>query len=284
MSSPLGIVVQPAVREIFDHFAACFGVRVMLYSPYGQYGAIGGEDRPPGHFCDLVQHHLFSKDQCHSLDRSKLHQAMVSREIVRYECPAGLVGVIRPAFLDEKLLGFFMIAEIRIHEALPAWPAREWQTMVGDPSLIRAYESIQHTDPGNLDHIIGIFSALVDSVLSRRLISLRSDMVLDRIVEYLSVHVDKPVALTDVATAVGRSPSSISHMLRKRLHTSFKQLQIETRLQRAEEYLRTYPDMTVQEASWRVGYNDAFYFSRLYKRYRGESPSAYRKKHSPPPL
>ena len=42
-------------------------------------------------------------------------------------------------------------------------------------------------------------------------------------------------------------------------------------------YARFYLGMTVKEIAAEVGYNDPFYFSRLFKKYMGVSPSEYKK-------
>ena len=37
-----------------------------------------------------------------------------------------------------------------------------------------------------------------------------------------------------------------------------------------------YTDLTVGEIAFRVGFEDQLYFSRAFKRHRGEAPTAYR--------
>ncbi len=59
------------------------------------------------------------------------------------------------------------------------------------------------------------------------------------------------------------------------LHKSFKQMMIEEKLKKAEEYFHLGPNITIREVAVKVGYNDPYYFSRLYRKYRGLSPSEY---------
>jgi len=68
--------------------------------------------------------------------------------------------------------------------------------------------------------------------------------------------------------------SSLSHLFKKVLGKSFKQFQIEIKLERAEEYLRTIPGISVGEAANRVGYQDPLYFSRIFRKYKKVPPSA----------
>lgn len=52
---------------------------------------------------------------------------------------------------------------------------------------------------------------------------------------------------------------------------------VEERLARAELYLRE-TEMQVQEISNRLGYRDVYFFSRQFRRFRGMSPSAVRRR------
>jgi len=58
----------------------------------------------------------------------------------------------------------------------------------------------------------------------------------------------------------------------------FKRFQIDFKMEKADQFLRKNPEMTVKEVAYRLGYNDPYYFSRLYKKYRGCSPTAVRKR------
>ena len=46
----------------------------------------------------------------------------------------------------------------------------------------------------------------------------------------------------------------------------------------AEKLLKAHPEMTIKEAADRSGFADAYYFSRLYRQYRGRTPGEFRKK------
>lgn len=51
---------------------------------------------------------------------------------------------------------------------------------------------------------------------------------------------------------------------------------MEIRIKKAQEYLRTTND-SIEQIAVRVGYQDYFYFTRVYKKATGISPAAYRK-------
>ncbi|MFA7230578.1 MAG: helix-turn-helix domain-containing protein [Victivallaceae bacterium] len=69
----------------------------------------------------------------------------------------------------------------------------------------------------------------------------------------------------------------MSHIFRKKLSKSFKHHLLEKKLEKADEYLHLKPEMSIEEVAGKVGFRDQFYFSRLYRKYRGMPPSEYRR-------
>ena len=55
---------------------------------------------------------------------------------------------------------------------------------------------------------------------------------------------------------------------------------IEAKLDKAEEYFRTIPGISIGEVSEKLGYDDQFYFSRIYKKFRKIPPKEYIKNYN----
>lgn len=72
------------------------------------------------------------------------------------------------------------------------------------------------------------------------------------------------------------SRSGFSHTFKKETGKSFREYLTEVRLSHAKRLLK-YSNLTVTEIALSVGFNDANYFSNVFKKYLGTSPTAYRK-------
>lgn len=93
---------------------------------------------------------------------------------------------------------------------------------------------------------------------------------------YLIENLDKNLTLEDIASKFNYSKSY--------LHTKFKNNTgypiivffnlIKT--QKACEYLN-YTDLSIKEISFKLGFDDPFYFSRIFKNFMGKSPKNYKK-------
>mgnify|MGYP005805009479 CR=1 FL=1 len=67
----------------------------------------------------------------------------------------------------------------------------------------------------------------------------------------------------------------MSRLFRKNSGNSFSQHLTELRMNRAKEPFREKPDSFIKDVAAMVGYEDQFYFSRLFRSYTGKSPSEF---------
>jgi AraC-like DNA-binding protein len=102
----------------------------------------------------------------------------------------------------------------------------------------------------------------------------KNDIIIDRIIGYLEDNIRRNVSIEEAADFAGRSASTVSHLFKETLGLSFKQISIDLRMNKAEEFLQS--GFTVTQASEAVGYEDPYYFSRLFKKNRGAPPSRYK--------
>ncbi|MFP4408288.1 MAG: helix-turn-helix domain-containing protein [Spirochaetaceae bacterium] len=102
-------------------------------------------------------------------------------------------------------------------------------------------------------------------------------LVLKQAVRHIDTHFSEPLQLTSVAERCGVSPGYLSRLFSEHLHVSFNDYLNSVRLDQAEKMLieGTHP---VKEIAYEVGYQDPNYFSRIFKRFKGVSPSRYSRK------
>jgi AraC-like DNA-binding protein len=87
-----------------------------------------------------------------------------------------------------------------------------------------------------------------------------------------------PLDLTGLAAEFGFSPAA----LRRRMHevhgVAPKAMLMQIRCARAKELLAT-SDQGVEAVAHATGFEDAYYFSRVFAAREGQSPSAFRRRH-----
>lgn len=96
--------------------------------------------------------------------------------------------------------------------------------------------------------------------------------------EYVEEHYYENIMLADVAQKVGISPGYLSTLFQKQLSKGFVDYLNEIRIEHACTYLRQ-NSLKTYEIAYKVGFKDEKYFSKVFKKITGQSPSEYRKLH-----
>ena len=94
--------------------------------------------------------------------------------------------------------------------------------------------------------------------------------------DYIEHHYTDPnMSLNEVAARVSHSPSHFSTLFSQETGQTFKAYLTQLRIKRAKELLRT-TTLKSTEISYQVGYNDAHYFSYVFRKTTELSPKEFR--------
>ncbi len=107
------------------------------------------------------------------------------------------------------------------------------------------------------------------------------DDKIERVAHFLDRNFDKRVSLKDAAERVGLSPKYLSRVFKEKTGEGFDEYRLRVRMGKAAELLDT-TDYSVDEISYRVGYENAESFARLFKRIRGCTPTGHRERRREP--
>ena len=106
----------------------------------------------------------------------------------------------------------------------------------------------------------------------------RYSAMIEKSREYIGEHYpDGSISLNSVAEYVGLSPNHFSAIFSQETGETFIEHLTATRLRKASELLRSTPAKS-SEIAYMVGYNDPHYFSYVFKKNMGISPSDYRRR------
>jgi AraC-like DNA-binding protein len=102
-----------------------------------------------------------------------------------------------------------------------------------------------------------------------------------RTLRFMRENLHRPVALAALAREASLSVPHFSAIFRRQMKCSPVEFHIRLRMQRACELLLT-TSLPAGAIGAALGYNDPFYFSRLFRKKIGVPPSAYRQPANPP--
>lgn len=123
--------------------------------------------------------------------------------------------------------------------------------------------------------------------LVKRMVSGRKDAswtqetsMFAQIAKYIDLHYMEDVTIEQLVQQFYISPYHLSHMFRQKTGYSLKQYILRRRIGEAQIRLVSTQD-SVQTISEAVGFEDASYFSRIFSKYIGQTPTEYRKYRTP---
>ncbi len=96
--------------------------------------------------------------------------------------------------------------------------------------------------------------------------------------DYMDKNYDRAITLDEVADQIGISSFYLSKLFKERFQVTFIDYLTKTRLERAKNLLLD-PHVPLKEIALTIGYKDPNYFSRVFKKETGMSPSEYRIKY-----
>lgn len=108
--------------------------------------------------------------------------------------------------------------------------------------------------------------------------SVNKKYVVDRIVTYFEEHYMDKISLDQIADNMYLSPFYISKIFKSEIGDTPIRHLINIRLEKAKELLESNNNGSIQEIAGMVGYDDAYHFSKLFKKRYGISPSQARKR------
>lgn len=268
-------------RKLIDEFKAEFDIDLLigignLYNLNSIFTSFV-ESLSSLAYCQVNQVALFddinANDQSIQIDYDDamrhMNEAIVRRKPASYDYFSILIEKIKP-FNDTKKRN--KLLEILVTSALTAQATGE--TKSNTPPYIDFVKDMEELSGDDLiEWAFKTFITITGYVRPKTTIDYSNDIV--RIThEYLEAHYADEITLEDVAEQVNISPQYFSKLIKKNTGFNFTEWLSMIRIQKAKELL-TNTNLTVKEVCFKVGYKDPNYFSRIFKKRMGMTPSEY---------
>lgn len=103
-----------------------------------------------------------------------------------------------------------------------------------------------------------------------------SNNVVDQAITFMTEHYTLPISISEIAEEVRCDRRRLAYLFDKQTGMSPIQFLTEIRLKQSKELLRT-TSIPIKEIAELIGYQDAFYFCRVFKKQYHQTPTNFRK-------
>lgn len=269
------VFLHPEVQDLIDAFARSFPAKITLFSASMEElsVALGNPGSP---YCRVVRERLGLVQLCKDMDRSMCSRSVGVEGVTRYRCHGGLVEAILPVKIDGRIIGYFMLGQFRDGGAVDdsIWEHAKKQGL--DVSFIKdAFDAVPLFSPESTESMMELFTMLVRFIVSQRYVAAPQGVLLNRIETWIQDNIQEAFRLDHMARDLAKSPSSLSHTVKEKAGMSLGGLVALRKVEAFEEEIKLHPEWGIKEGADYLGYEDPLYFSRVYRKVRGQSPRSY---------
>lgn len=194
-------------------------------------------------------------------------------------CFAGVKEYVYPITNGKEILGFISVSGYRGDNVESYINATAKKYVILQDSLSKAALNLKRDMPSKerIDTLIVPLSNMLELAYIRSEGNAKNEeSLIDSVIRYIKQHHTQSITLEDVCGHFVFSRSHISHMFKTHTGRSFREYLTDIRVEDAKSLLR-YSRLSMTEIAFSVGFRDYTYFSNVFKKCVGVSPSAYRK-------
>lgn len=230
-------------------------------------------------FCRCIAQAPDGYARCVECDRLALKDIRNTQKMKQYYCHAGLIEVALPVTENGKI-----IATILFGQMLDETPREEqWLRVAKECSwypdieeLHQAFLKLKRISNQQINACAEIVHACVSEVRLAGIISSANQDEWQHLGSYLDTHYGTDINVESLCRELSIGKTRLYHLCKTKEGKTVLQMLNERRMEAAKELLST-TQYSIQMISETVGIPDFNYFSKVFKRYTGLTPSLYRR-------
>lgn len=266
-------------------------------------------------FCSVIRENPIFCKRCHKCDALAGLEAVRQNKPFIYLCHCGIVDAAVPVMVGEKYLGAVMFGQVRIpNDDTDAKVVRlvseissfQEKSDISRKELLRKYEQLPQMNYKRIVEIAELINSILKYTISLAIerrnetqtyewrLRKFSDSVKTEspqtalptfpvspsshvypAVHYIYHHRKEMISMHAMADLCHLSPSYFSRLFSREVGENFTDFVNRLKVGWAKEMLRS-PDTSISNVSRSLGYRDTSYFIRVFKKFEGITPQAYK--------
>ncbi|MEN8255791.1 MAG: helix-turn-helix domain-containing protein [Verrucomicrobiota bacterium] len=222
--------------------------------------------KPMSPFCAAFRRKKEREALCVDCDKAHLEEAKRLHDVHIYHCHSGLIEGIVPLYDRRGIyLGAIVFGQLRdpAHE-----PHGDWS-----PSLKKLYEQLPIYTVEKARDVGHVLKCVSESMIDNELVRYRNKPWAETLEQYIELHLHEKISTERLAEQIDRSASFVAHHFESEFGQTPRQYILKRRMEEARTLLEN--GKSVQETAERLGFYDAFHFSKTFKRFWKKPPSSF---------
>lgn len=226
-----------------------------------------------GVFCSAIQYTIEGKKGCYNCDFQMLERTREEQRPYGHICHAGLCDTGVPLLKGGVAVGYIIIGRVRMDEKLDEEAEKRLESYGLDMERVRRYyNGMTYLTAEQHKALVHLISRLV----FENAIEIDYDDFILRATKYIDRNLRGDLSIKGLCSALFVSKNYLYNSFRSFYGTTVNEYIAERRMQEAKMLLAE-TSMSAYEVAELVGIENYTYFSKLFKKEIGVSPSAFRR-------
>lgn len=228
-------------------------------------------------YCQLIQSTEAGRCRCVDNDLNAFDHVRRHPEVYLYKCCFGLYEAVAPLYVQGNLVGYLMMGQsidgsdrsrdALLNNAAPYVRDRD--------ALLAAVEDVCRCESDKILSSMKVLDICAQYItLSNRFFLDKSDLA-EKIKGYLDEHFAEAITVEEIALKFFASRTTVMKAFKNKYGMGIIDYLARYRMQKARQWLLN-TDESVKTIAERCGYPDQNYFSKVFVRHNGITPTAFR--------
>ncbi len=229
-------------------------------------------------FCNCIAS-KYSK-RCKECDLYHLMKSKKVRHKITYACHAGVTESIIPIFYDNTIIAYIIMGQYRdetgIYSSLENMLEATKNFAIDKKTLIEAYEQLPTFSESQLEAAFHILDQLITLMWKNEMLKPDTNSIYTKIDNYIDTHLMDKIQVEDLCAEFFISKNTLYKMFQQNYNMPVSEYIVYRRLNYSINLLKN-TNLSITVISEHCGFSDSNYFTRIFKKKLGISPSDYRK-------
>lgn len=251
------------------------GFRISVHDKEFREIAAYPEEQSP--FCAFIRKCSRREAICKEGDRKAFQIARETGEVYIYRCKFGLWEAVSPLYHFGVLAGYLMMGQVIDDtpegRALVSQSAKPF--VIHACVLERKIDQIPVVAMDMIESYVNIMTVCSEYITFSNKLSLPERDLAELTMKYIHRNYGQKFTIQDLCVYFRASKSTLINTFEERYHTTINRYLTEYRLSQAKKMLEQ-SDVTICDIAAQCGFSDQGYFSKVFQKEIGITPSAYR--------
>ncbi len=261
-----------------QNFYIVTGIKISVFDD--EYVNVTEYPRRMIDYCALIRQTEKGTEGCRQCDISAFKEAKRRRGIYIYTCHAGMTEAVAPIMLNESILGYVILSHMLPKETLNSSVenavALSGQYGVAEDAAREAISKMKPTSYEKIEAAAKLLDAITTYLRVTNWVSLKNEDLSYRISKYIDDNLGSNLDTESLCRAFFISRTKLHQLSIANYGVSITKYILKKRIKKAKELISE--GASIERCAELIGFSSSNYFSKVFRRECGMSPSEFAKK------